>query len=274
MEINEMRTMCFELEQWLRLRLYIVGVKLLESRDHLHQEVIVPTRDWGHKLSLCQAIARVQRRGETIAMFKEDHWCPEPVLGLGLAQRSSFFLEGHHRYPDSAKTIEAGATWCINMPYLEYNRYVGTVCAPATKCNFSPDVLVMHVNGMMLSQLLNVRNWIDGKDLRSQLSGHAGCVYAIVPPFLDHDCQVAIPCKGDRRYAGAQDDEILFSIPLKMLPDFFYGSKWLQEHGWSVPHIQDYKEEYDLKFVYKDLAESIGMDVNISPPQEQKFRLY
>jgi uncharacterized protein (DUF169 family) len=274
MELRELHEMAIELEQWLRLRLHMVALKLLKSNEDLPKETIIPTRDWGHKLSLCQTIARVQRRGETIAMFMEDHWCPEPVIGLGHGDRVPFFLEGHHRYPDSVQTIEAGAAWCRNMPHLEYGRFAGSVCSPAMDCQFVPDVIIMHVNGMMLSQLLNVRNWIDGKDLQTQLSGHAGCVYAVVPPFLNGDCQVAVPCKGDRRYAGAQDDEMLFSLVPAMLPAFIKGSRWLQDHGWSVPHVQDYKEEYDLKLIYKNLAEAVGMNTNQSPQREQVFRQY
>ena len=272
MNIEDVHEMGIELESWLRLRLHAVAIKMLKKGEQVPEGSVTPTRDWGHKYAMCQAIARVQRRGETVVMRKEDHWCPEPVIGLGLAERVPFFLEGWHRYPDSVKTLEAGAAWCRNMPCLEYGKYSGSVCAPVGTCRFIPDVIVFHVNGMMMSQLLNVRNWVDGKDIVCQLSGHAGCVYAIALPLLEHDCQIAVPCKGDRRYAGAQDEEMLFSLVAKMLPDFVHGCRWLQDHGWSVPHIQDYKEEYDLKLSYKKLAESVGMDVRQSPQRLQVFR--
>ena len=115
---------------------------------------------------------------------------------------------------------------------------------------------------------------IDGKDIQAQLSGHAACVYAIVPPMLKRDCQVAIPCRGDRSIALAQDDEILFSLVPEMLPDFIEGMRWLDEHGWSIPMIQRYQAEYDLNLRYKELAEQLGMDMRQSPPRPQKFREY
>jgi uncharacterized protein (DUF169 family) len=270
--LEELHEMGRELEGWLRMRVHPVAVKLFRDKDEVPEEAVIPTRDWGHKYALCQTLARSQRNGETIAMFKSDHWCPEPVVGLGLAERIPFFLEGHHRYPDSVRDLKAGSEWCTNMPCLEYGACQGTLSAPINTCTFMPDVIVMHVNGMMASQLLNVRNWIDGKDIHTQLSGHAACVYAIVPPLLKRDCHVAIPCKGDRSLANAQDDEILFSMLPEMLPDFMEGVRWLHEHGWSIPMIQRYQEEYDLKLSYKDLAEGLGMDVQKSPPRPQKFR--
>lgn len=270
--VKQVNKLSKELEQWLRMRVHPIAVKFLKSKNEVPKGAVIPTRDWKHKYSLCQAFARAQRNGETIAMFKEDHWCFEPVLGLGLAKRSAFFLEGHHRYPDSVRDLKAASEWCRNMPHLPYNKYKGMVCGPATSCNFMPDVITMHVNGMQTSQLLIVKTWIDGKDVRSQLSGHAVCAYATVPPFLNQECQVAIPCKGDRRLASAQDDEIMFSLLPEMLPDFIAGIQWLQKHNWGIPMIQEYKEEYDLKPKYRDLGGKLGMDLNQSPPRPQKLQ--
>jgi uncharacterized protein (DUF169 family) len=270
--LEEVHEMGAELEGWLRMRVHPIAVKLLKDEEEVPEEAIIPTRDWGHKYALCQSLARSQRNGETIAMFIGDHWCPEPVIGLGLAERIPYFLEGHHRYPDSVRDLEAGSKWCTNMPFLEYGLYKGVLSAPVNTCSFTPDVIVMHVNGMMTSQLLNVRNWIDGKDIHAQLSGHAACVYTIVPPLLNRDCQVAIPCKGDRSIALAQDDEILFSLVPEMLSHFIEGLRWLDGHGWSIPMIQRYHEEYDLKLSYKELADRLGMDTHKSPPGPQKFR--
>ncbi len=270
--VKQVNKLSKELEQWLRMRVHPIAVKFLKSKNEVPKGAVIPTRDWKHKYSLCQAFARAQRNGETIAMFKEDHWCFEPVLGLGLAKRSAFFMEGHHRYPDSVRDLKAASEWCRNMPHLPYNKYKGMVCGPATSCNFMPDVITMHVNGMQTSQLLIVKTWIDGKDVRSQLSGHAVCAYATVPPFLNKECQVAIPCKGDRRLASAQDDEIMFTLLPEMLPDFIAGIKRLQKHNWGIPMIQEYKEEYDLKPKYRDLGEKLGMDLKQSPPRPQKLQ--
>jgi len=98
-------------------------------------------------------------------MFKEDHGCFEPVIGLGLVKRISEFLDGHHRYPDTVKTLEAGAQWCKNMPYLPYGKYQGIVSARIHLCNFIPDLIMMHVDGRMATYLVLIRNYIDGKDI-------------------------------------------------------------------------------------------------------------
>ena len=244
---------------------------MLKSKKEVTEDAIIPTRDWGHKYSLCQSLARAQRDGLTIAMFKEDMWCPEPVIGLGFAPRIQYFLEGHHRYPDSVRDLKAAAEWCKNFPHLEYGLYQGIVLAPVNTCNFMPDLITMHVTALQATMLLIIKNWIDGKDIYAQLSGHAACVYAIVPPLQKRECTVAIPCRGDRRFAFAQDDEIMFTLLPEMLPDFIAGAKYLQEHGWGLPMIQEYKEEYPLRPGYVKLGEMLGMNMKRSPPQPQRY---
>ncbi len=272
MNLDELHKLGTELESWLRMRVHPIAIKMLKSRDDVPEGAIIPTRDWGHKYALCQSFAKSQRDGMTIAMFKDDFWCFEPVEGLGFSERIPYFLEGHHRYPDSVRTLEGASEWCKNMPHFEHGTYQGIVSAPINSCNFMPDVIIMHVNGMMTSQLIIVRNWIDGKDLNCQLSGHAVCVYGVVPPIQKGECTVAIPCKGDRRLASAQDDEIIFSLIPEMLPDFVEGARYLQEHNWGIPMLQEYKEEYDLKPGYARVAEKLGMDMKPSPPREQKYQ--
>lgn len=275
MNLDELHQMGKELEIWLRMRVRPIAVKLLNSKNEVPQGAIIPTRDWKHKYALCQAFARSQDgHEETIAMFKEDHWCFEPVIGLGLAKRIPEFLDGHHRYPDSVKTLEAGAQWCKNMPYLPYGKYQGIVSAPIHLCNFIPDLIMMHVDGRMATYLMIIRNYIDGKDITCQLSGHAACVYAIVPSMLNRECHIALPCKGDRTIAFAQDNEIIFTLIPEMLPDFIQGIQYEQEHEWGLPFFTKLKEEYFLKPKYKAFGEKIGLDLNQSPPRPQQYEKF
>ena len=55
----------------------------------------------------------------------------------------------------------------------------------------------------MATLLTIVKNWIDGKDIKCQISGHAACVYASVHSLLNKECNIALPCQGDRRVASA-----------------------------------------------------------------------
>jgi len=40
-----------------------------------------------------------------------------------------------------------------------------------------------------------------------------------VPAIQNGECQVAVPCAGDQRRAMAQDDELIFTIPMKQIEE-------------------------------------------------------
>lgn len=273
MSLEEVHNYGGQLEHVLRMRVHPIAVKMLKSEDEVPEGSIIPTRDWGYKYALCQSFARSQREGLTVAMFREDMWCVGAAIGLGLVPRIDYFLEGHHGFPESFKDLKASAEWSKNFPCFEYGLYKGILCSSINNCNFMPDVIVMHVNGMQATQLLTIRNWIDGKDVQAKLSGHAACVYAIVPPLLKHDCTVAIPCNGDRELAFAQDDEIIFALPLEMLPEFIAGIDHLRKYGWQLPLKQKFKEEYDLKPKDIELGIKYGLDLRKSHCRHKNLKL-
>lgn len=260
--LKQLHEQSLKLERWLRMRVHPIGVKLLQKNDELPENVFVPSRDKGKRLNLCQAFSMAQREGLTVAMYRDDNWCFEPLVGLGIVPRTEKFLSGFHRYPDSVRDKQAAATWCQNMPYLEYGKYIGYLVAPLDTCTFWPDVVVMHVNPMMASQLMIVKNWLDGKDVMCQMSGHAGCVYAIVPTILNDSCNVAIPCRGDRQVAMAQDDELFFSFVPSMLPDIIDGIDMLEQHNWGLPMKLFLKEELEMRPNYMIMAKDLGMQID------------
>lgn len=255
-EINEMGV---RLESWLRMRVHPIALKMLHDDKDIPDGTIMPLRDIKKKINLCQGFSMVQRDGITMAMFLKDHWCFEPVIGLGLAERVPKFLSGYHRYPDSVRDMDAAAEWCRKMPCLPAEKYVGLLMSPVGTCQFLPDLIVMHINGMMASQLMIVKNWMDGEDIFCQLSGHAGCVYAIVPALLKKSCNIAIPCRGDRQVGMAQDDEIFFSLVPEMLPDFIAGIECLEKNGWGIPMHHFLKEEVPMRPKYIEMANLLGM---------------
>lgn len=259
--VSDINQMGKEIETWLRMRVHPIAFKLIKEENELPKDTVIPSRDIGKRLNLCQAFSLVQRSGVTIGMFLSDHWCFEPVIGLGFADRIPKFLSGYHRYPDSVRDMEAAENWCHNMPYLEQERQTGLLMAPIHKATFMPDVVIMHINGMMASQMLIVKNWMDGGDITCQLSGHAGCVYAIVPPLQKQSCHIAIPCRGDRQVGMAQDDEIFFSFVPKMLPDFIAGIEVLEQNGWGIPMHHFIKEEVQMRDKYVDMSRLLGMVV-------------
>jgi len=67
-----------DLERLLLLRTSPLAVKMLEKEGDIPQEAIRPEKDGGFHLAQCQAFAMSRRERATVAMLKEDNWCPAP----------------------------------------------------------------------------------------------------------------------------------------------------------------------------------------------------
>ena len=266
-----------QIEAYIRPKSFPLALKMLKDPQEIPPEAKRPKRDFGVCMAACQCFSLSRRFGETVAQLFEDMWCPEPVIGLGLADPPQFFLDGHNRYPDGVKTLQAGANWARDFPRFPVGKYIGIVSAPLNTASFEPDVAVIYCDSAQLLKLLLGIAYDDGRDLLTVLGGHAACVYAIVPAMEKGQCQVAIPCRGDRGRAGAQDDELIFSVPQAQIRRLAHG---LQQSGTgSIPTRFSMKPEYRLSESYAEMARLMemkkanGTDIQGYPGSERRLAL-
>lgn len=245
------------IEEQIRPSSYPIAVKLIDSDQDIPKDAKMPRRDYGACMATCQCFALSRKYGETVAQVFEDMWCPEPVIGFGFRAPSKYFVEGHNRYPGGVVSLEAGANWAKGFPRLEAGRHIGLVSAPLRMATFEPDVAVIYCNSAQLLRLLLGIAYEDGRDVDTVLSGHAACVYAVVPAILNGKCQVAVPCRGDRGRAGAYDDEMIFSVPKTQIGRLAHG---LEQNGTGhYPTGISMVPEYELSTSYAELARQLGM---------------
>ncbi len=97
-----------------------------------------------------------------MALLKENMWCSESAIGLGLAKPPQYFLDGHTRYPTHA-TSEAGRIWAREFPRFEVGRYIGIAANSLATASFKPDVVILHCDSTQLKVLLSaagMEEWV------------------------------------------------------------------------------------------------------------------
>jgi uncharacterized protein (DUF169 family) len=245
------------IEEKIRPKSYPLAIKMIKDKLDIPAEAKRPTKDFGVCMATCQCFSLSRRFGETVAQLFEDMWCPEPVIGFGLAKPPKYFLDGYNRHPEGVETLEAGANWAAEFPRFPVDEYMGILSAPLTTASFEPDVGVIYCDSAQLLKLLLSIAYKDGHDIRTVLGGHAACVYAVVPSMLKGQCQVAVPCRGDRGRAGAQDDEMIFAVPKDQIGRLVNGLH--QSEVGSVPTRFSMKHEYNLSESYAKIARLMGM---------------
>lgn len=248
-----------ELTRRLCLRTFPLAVKLLQKESDIPKNAMRPLRDLGYHIELCQGYATSRREGTLIAMLLDDMWCMEPVIGYGIAKPPQAFLKGHNRFPQDVETLEAGKNYAADFPHLPTGKYIGIMSAPLKTTSFMPDVVMLYADSEQLSLLLLAREYKVGHDLKCSLSSHAACVYSVVPAIQTGECQIAIPCRGDRYSAIAADDEIVFTVPIGKLEDLMAGLRYLETTGAKLPRNYRMKREPELPESYLKIAKMIGM---------------
>lgn len=257
-DLNRYQECGEELERRLRLKTFPLAIKLLEKEGDIPHGAQRPLRDLGHRLSLCQVYQISRREGRPMAMLKEDMWCFEPVVGYGLGEPPSYFMEGHNRFPKDVKTLEAGSNYAKEFPRLETGKYIGIVSAPLRTANFEPDLVTIYCDSAQLNLLLLGREYKEGYNLKCALSSHAACVYGVIPAIQNRECQVAVPCRGDRYHAMAGDEEIIFTVPKEKLEDLMVGLRYVESTGSKLPKGYSMSPEHPLLESYKKIAKTMG----------------
>jgi len=245
-----------KIEEQLRPASYPLAVRMLRSADEVPTEAERPLRNYGVCMSTCQCFSLARKFGKTVAQLFEDMWCPEPIIGFGLANPPKVFLEGLTRYPDGVSSAEAGANWAREFPRFKPGEYAGIAIAPLKTASFEPDAAVIYCNSAQLLRLLLGIAYRDGRDITTVLGGHSACVYAVVPSMVKGECQASVPCRGDRGYAGAQDDEMIFTAPKAKIAELVHG---LEQRGTSsMPTRYTMAPEYKLSKGYAEAARQMG----------------
>lgn len=260
MELSKLHQQAITLENIMRLRTSILAVKMLEKASDIPADAERPMEQHKYHLDLCQALGKSRLEGMTIAMLKEDMWCFEPVVGLGLEEPSSEFLAGDNRYPWSVMKREDAIKWAHSLPRFGTGDFIGIVSAPLSSCTFNPDIFLIFCDPEQLTHLLIAKNCIDGEDLTCTLSGHAGCVYAIVPVIKEDKCNVVSPCRGFRSYAMTQREEIIFSCPIGEIEKYIAAYEHLGKNDWQYPYTRHIQPERRLKDNYQIIGETLGMN--------------
>jgi len=234
-----------ELEKQLMLRTSPIAVKMVEKEADIPKEAIRPKKDRGYHLAQCQAFALSRREGTTVAMLKEDNWCPTAVMAYGLVER-----------PESV------AQWSHPYDCFEHGKYVGIVTAPLKSATFTPDVVIIYSKPAQLRGLLLSMKVADVP----LIQGHffpPSCGWAVVSPMKTDKCWVVIPDPGEYQRALTEEGDMMFSIPQSKMSLVMAGMSE-NEHGpFSYrDHHMFMKPDFELPDFYKEMFKSWGMDTD------------
>ncbi|NLV31933.1 MAG: DUF169 domain-containing protein [Acidobacteria bacterium] len=258
--MQQMNTYGNDLLNMLVLRTYPIAIKMLKDESGIPAGAVRPKRDLGEHYSACQAFGIVRRRGTALAMFLEDHWCFEPIIGYGLVEPPADFMEGS----GSAFFVQdraAARKRTQEISLLPHGKYAGMVLAPLHKANFEPDLTVFYCNASQLRHMLFALLLKSGTRVTSTIDPLWSCVHSVVPPLLTGECQVTVPDPGEFERGGVGDDEMMFTVPASRMEEMMYGVYHYEKAGMGYRSFgREMKGDFAQPPFYLDYFRKWGLD--------------
>jgi uncharacterized protein (DUF169 family) len=229
------------LEYHLMLRTSPVAAKMLVSESDIPEGAFRPKKDRGYHFAQCQAFALSRRDGLTVAMFKEDHWCPAAPLAYGNVPPNQQ-SEGYDCFP--------------------HGKYVGIVPAPLKTANFLPDVVIIWSNNAQLRALILSMDRAESSKIKSRFLPPS-CSYSVVNPIQDGNFWVVLPDPGEYERGLGTEDEIMFSVPGAKMESLISGLRKGENGYFAYRHHHPYiRPNFPRPDFYRQSFKSWGLDAD------------
>ena len=173
----------------------------------------------GKRLTICQQIAYSR-------MYSWSTWTDAKTSHCALGAASTGMIVPPLRVVDGSvntgvyqETREAAAAMQKLMPRVEPG-VAGVLSYPLARSfqGVTPDLVVLYVNSAQAMRFVQAFLYHKGGEFVMRSSGDAGvCSRAVAQVQLTGEPTVEIPCMGDRRFAAAQDHEMIVGIPHQWL---------------------------------------------------------
>ena len=238
------------LETYVRPATFPVGLKMLQPGEAFPPRTRTPA-DLGSHFATCQTINVVRRYGWSIGLAAEDHSCPLGLVALGFKPNVDYVQEGHACMGMYTESLEAGARMEAAVPKFEVGRYASLFASPLRNHPFEPpDVVVVFGNSAQVMRLVQAALYHQGGYLTSSFGGRLDCADIIVRTMQTDECQVILPCTGDRMFGQTQDDEMAFSIPASKLDAVMEGLQSTHKNGirYPIPTFMNYTAQFPPKY--------------------------
>ncbi len=231
-----------ELETSFLLRTSPVAVKMLRKESEIPKEAFRPKRDGRYHIAQCQAFGMSRREGKTVAMLKEDHWCPTALMAYGMeAQAASM-----SKYAETYTSFEVG-------------KYIGVLTAPLKRASFVPDVVLVYLNPAQLRGLLMPMMFGGASQISTYLF-LPSCAHSVVDPMKPGKYSVVLPDPGEYQRALAMEEELILAAPREKVPTLMAG---LKSRGGMYSQRNQYMSmhpDFEQPQFYQDLFKSWGLD--------------
>jgi uncharacterized protein (DUF169 family) len=230
----------------IRPATFPLAIRMIAPGEAYPDRTKHPQAELGEQIAICQGFAMSRRYGWPLAMQKEDLSCPLAKAVWGFEPLTNYFMNGMTCAGMYTETPAAGVVTESGVDKWEYGQWQGVVSAPLHRTSFDPHVILIYGNSAQVMRLVTARLWKTGGRIESSFSGRIDCADAVITTMKTDECQVILPCYGDRVFAQTEDGEMGFTIPASKVDWILEGLEGTHQGGvrYPIPSFLRYTGQY------------------------------
>ncbi|OGC88417.1 MAG: hypothetical protein A2142_06370 [candidate division Zixibacteria bacterium RBG_16_48_11] len=213
MSMIDLQKWADDIENYIRPSTFPLAVKLATAEEKIPDKMKIPGQDLKVKVATCQGFSISRRYGWSLAISADDISCPLTKVAFGFKPATDYYLEGNAAAGMYCQTKEIGSRTEAEVPRLPYGKYKYIFVSTIRRANFDPDLYIIYGNPAQVMRLLTAYLYKRGGYLHSRFSGRLDCADMVIETFNTDECQLILPCYGDRIFGLTQDDEMAFTVP-------------------------------------------------------------
>jgi uncharacterized protein (DUF169 family) len=249
-------------EEFLRPLTFPIAIKIVKDKSDIPPNHKKPKADLKVQIFLCQAFKMVRNYGWTMFITEEDCICKLArfIYGWDPMTKEAEDFSNQFNVGLYAKDINTARKWQDNI-YFSKEKILGVAISPLTRTKIDPDIVQIYCNPAQVMRLIQSYLYIKGGVLNFTSAGRGGsCHDGVIKVLQINEPQLVIPGNGDRIWGGAEDTEVIFSIPKNKLNTIIEGLEATHKAGlrYPIPKYMNYNPGFQTAFKEKAKARAGG----------------
>jgi len=211
-----------------------VGVNLVADTADVEGKKI---RLHGKRIAVCPQIAYRRYYGWSTWMTADTSHCVLGASCTGLVEAPKRVLDGSVNTGVYQRDQAAAEAMQQAMPRVPVGTG-GVLTYPLSRPveGFFPQAVVVYANTAQAMRFVQAFLYHRGGEFTARSSGDAGvCSRGVAQVILSGEPSLEVPCLGDRRFAMAQDHEMIIGIPGERLAEVAEGLEATHKAGIRYP---------------------------------------
>ena len=218
---------------YLRLRTFPVALTLFETTAGMEKVPKIRKPTW--KATFCQLLTIARTFGWTVGGSREEFISPYCPSILGFCPPPERAWDGTMMHEILFATQEDSRKHQRSIRRIPHGKFQAVAISPLFQERIEPDMIIIYGTPAQMVRLIAGIQWKEYERLQFFSVGESACTDYLGECYHSQKPSLAIPCFGERRFGGVQEDELVMAIPPGWIDKILTGLDGTQKSGIRYP---------------------------------------